>query len=103
MPNTATGCITGGHGFARTGVGRMAVGPERTSIQPGIGNGINNLFAASAEKLRNHGSGGNPYEKNMVQSNPVKTVFQSQDPLNFMRLNHRDEQIADAVRLLSFG
>src|SRR5690606_5981686 len=57
----------------------------------------------AAEETGNNRRRGDADEKHVVEPDPVEAVFQRKDALDFMRLNHGNENVADRQRLVSFG
>jgi hypothetical protein len=53
------------------------------------------LVAAKAEKLRNDGCGGNFDENDVVETNTVEGIQESEPTLNFMGLDHGLKDIMD--------
>ena len=72
--------------FARAGIRRVTVSAQRAAIGARIGNGIDDLFARSAEKLRRDSRGCDAHEQHVVQADAIETIFQREHALDFVRL-----------------
>ena len=57
----------------------------------------------AAEKLRGDGGGGDADEQHVIKADAVETVFERENALDFVRLDHRGEDIADGESLFAFG
>ena len=86
-----------------TGVRRVAMGPKRAAIHPGIGNGIDDLVTRAAEELRGDGGGRDADEQYVVEADAVETVFERENALDFVSLDHRGEDVAHGEGFLAGG
>ena len=86
----AGGGVAGGPGFARAGVGRVAIGAQRAAVEPGVGDGVDDLLARAAEQLRGDGGGGDADEQDVIEADAVEAVFQREDALDFVGFDHRE-------------
>ena len=91
--------ITGSPGLAGHGVGGVAVGTQALAINPGLGDSVGNALLVQAEHLGNDGSAGNLDEDDMVQTDLVVGVEQSQASLDLVGLDHGLEDILDGEDL----
>jgi hypothetical protein len=60
----------------------MSVCTKRLAIDPGLRNGVISLRLGQAKKTGDNSGTGNLDEDNMIKSDPVETVFQSETSLN---------------------
>lgn len=60
----------------------MSVCTKRLAIDPGLRNGVISLGLGQAKKTGDNSGTGNLDEDNMIKSDPVETVFQSETSLN---------------------
>jgi len=60
----------------------MSVCTKRLAIDPGLRNGVISLRLGQAKKAGDNSGTGNLDEDNMIKSDPVETVFQSETSLN---------------------
>lgn len=93
--------ITGGPRLSRHGVWRVAVGSQALAVDPSLGDGVGSLLLVQAEHLGDDGSTGNLDEHDMVKTDLVVRVEQSQASLNLVRLDHGLEDITDGELLAS--
>lgn len=66
----------------------MSVSSERLAINPSLGNGIGNLGIGEAEHLGDDGSGGNLDQDDVVKTDLVVGVEESQASLDLVGLDH---------------
>ena len=98
MPHRPAGGVAGRPALARTRVGCVAVGPQRAAVDPGVGKRVEQVVARAAEQARRHGGGGDAHEQHVVQPDAVEAVFQREDALDFVRLDHGHEHVAHRQR-----
>lgn len=91
--------ITGSPGLSGHGVGGVSVGSERLAINPSLGNGIGNLLLVEAEHLGDDGGRGNLDQDNVVKTDLVVGVEESQAALDLVGLDHTLEDILDGEDL----
>src|SRR5690606_28193896 len=91
----AAGRVTGGPGFARAGVGRVAVGAQRGAVEPRVRDGVDDLLAGAAQQRGGDGGGGDADEQDVVEADAVEGVFEGKHTLNLVGLHHGDEDVAD--------
>lgn len=91
--------VTGSPRLAGHGVGRVAVGTQRLSINPGLGDGVGNLLLAEAEHLGDDGGGGDLDEDDVVETDLVVRVEQGEAALNLVGLDHGLEDVTDGEDL----
>ncbi|MNC24701.1 hypothetical protein D3C75_727660 [compost metagenome] len=92
--HTTAGSITGGPRFARTGVGRMAVGTQRLAVDEGVGQGAQHLLTVGPHQPGAHGGGGHLDQYHVVEANTVEGIFQRQHALDLVSHDHGFEHIA---------
>ena len=97
----ARGGIAGGPGFARAGIGRMAVGAQRLAIDPGQRYRIQDFVAGQAEHLGDHRSRRDLNQHHVIQADLVERVFQCDTALDFVRLDHAGQHVLHRQRLLA--
>jgi hypothetical protein len=61
-PDGAAGGVAGRPGFSRAGVGRVAIGSQRGTVEPRVRERVDDLFARAAEESGCDGSGGNAHK-----------------------------------------
>jgi hypothetical protein len=91
----ALASITGSPRLSGHGVGCVTVGSERLAINPSLGDGIGNLLLVEAEHLGDDGGRGDLDKDNVVKTDLVVGVEESQATLNLVGLNHGLENILD--------
>lgn len=77
----------------------MAVGSQGLAVDPGLGDGVGNLLLAKAEHLGDDGGGGDLDEDDVVETDLVVRVEQSQAALNLVGLDHGLEDVLDSEDL----
>jgi hypothetical protein len=77
----------------------VAVGTESLAINPSLGNGIGNLLLVEAEHLGDNGSAGNLDEDNVVKTDLVVRVKESEAALDLVGLDHSLKNILDSEDL----
>jgi hypothetical protein len=93
--DSALAGITSGPGLAGHGVGRVTVGTQTLAINPGLGDGIGGLLLSKAEHLGDDGGGGDLDQDDVVETDLVVGVLESQNTLDLVGLDHGLEDIAD--------
>lgn len=81
----------------------MAVSAERLTINPGLGDGVNGLGARQTEELGDHSGSGDLDEDNVVETNTVEGVLESQASLDLVGLDHGLKNVLDLGNLDSGG
>src|SRR5690606_3746480 len=71
----------------------MAVGAQAGAVQPSLGEGVDDLLLAAAEHVGDYRGRRDPYQQYMAQADAVEAVFQRDDALNLVCLDHRREHI----------
>lgn len=87
--------ITGSPRLPRHGVGRVTVCAQALAVDPGLGDGIGSLLLGQAQQLRGNSSSGDLDKHDVVQADLVERVFQSQNALDLVGLDHGLENITD--------
>lgn len=77
----------------------MAVGSQRLTVNPGLGDSVGNLLLAEAEHLGDDGGGSDLDEDDVVETDLVVGVEQSQAALDLVSLDHGLKDILDGVDL----
>ena len=93
--------VAGRPALARAGVRRMAVGAQGAAVDPGVGQGIDYLLERPAQHLRGDGRRGDAHEQHVIEADAVERIFQREDALDFVRLDHRGQHVAHGQRLLA--
>jgi hypothetical protein len=91
----ALASITGSPRLSGHGVGGVAVCSQRLTINPSLGNSVGNLLLVEAEHLGDDGGRGDLDEDNVVKTDLVVRVEESQAALDFVSLDHGLENILD--------
>ena len=94
--------VTGSPRLAGHGVGGVAVGAEGLAVNPGLGDGVGGLLLVEAEHLGDDGGGGDLDEDDVVETDLVVRVEESEAALDLVGLDHALENIADG-ELLAVG
>src|SRR5438094_681711 len=81
----------------------MSISSQGPTIQPGVRNSIRDLLFAAAKEFSGKSSGGYAHQQHMIEAHSIETVFQGENPLNFVRLDHGCEQVANTERSVAFG
>lgn len=97
--NGALASVACGPGLARHGVGGVAVRAEGLAIDPSLRDSITGLSLGQAEKLGDNGGGCDFDEDNVVETNLVVGVKESQASLNLVRLDHSLKHLLDGNNL----
>jgi hypothetical protein len=56
------------------------------------------LIARAAQQSRRHGRRRDSNKQDMVETDAIETIFEREYPLDFVRLNHGGQEVADGVR-----
>jgi hypothetical protein len=91
----ALASITGSPGLSGHGVGGVAVGSQRLAINPSLGDSVGNLLLVEAEHLGDDGGRGDLDKNNVVKTDLVVGVEESQATLDLVSLDHGLEDILD--------
>src|SRR5207244_650439 len=78
-------------GFARAGVGSVAVGPQALAVEPGVGDRVDDSLAGKAEHLRHDRGGGHLHQHHVIEPDAVEAVLEGDHALDLMGLDHRGE------------
>lgn len=99
--------VTGSPRLAGHGVGGVSVGTEGLAVNPGLGDSVGGLLLGQAEELGDDGGGGDLDEDNVVKTDLVEGVEESQAALDLVGLDHGLENLFDgddlAVAKVSTG
>ncbi len=90
----AAGRIAGRPTLSRTGIGSVAVGPQRAAIDPGVGNGVDDLIPRSPQQVCGDRDRRNPNQQHMIQPDTIEAVVESEHALNLVGLDHRGENVS---------
>ncbi|CAG9196978.1 hypothetical protein BCAR13_120040 [Paraburkholderia caribensis] len=90
-------------GLARARVRRVAVSAQRVSIDKRLRHCVDQLIARQSEQLANHGCGSKLHEQHMIEADLVERVFERDAALNFVRLDHGDQDVFHRERLFAVG
>jgi hypothetical protein len=93
--NGTLASITGGPRLSGHGVGGVAVSSQRLTINPSLSDSIGNLLLVEAEHLGDDGGRGDLDEDDVVKTDLVVGVEESQASLNLVSLDHGLENILD--------
>jgi hypothetical protein len=91
--------VTGSPRLAGHGVGGVAVGSQTLAINPGLGDGIGNLLLTEAEHLGDNSGGGDLDEDDVVETDLVVGVEESQASLDLVGLDHGLKDVLDGEDL----
>jgi hypothetical protein len=89
--------------LAGSSVRSMAVGAERLSVHPCLGDRINRLVPRKAEEFGNNGGGGDLDEDDVIETDTVEGVEESKASLDFVGLDHGLENVMDGQGLSLAG
>ena len=89
--------------LARPRVRCMSIGAQRTTVNPGVRHGIDDLLAVAAQHARDHRGGCHTHQEHMVKSDAVVAVLQCQHALYLMRLDHCRQHILHRQRCFAFS
>src|SRR3989442_10823746 len=73
----------------------MAIETQAAAVGPGVGDRAENLILASPKHGCGYRGRRQPDEKHMIQTDAIKAIFQRQDSLDFVRLDHRRENVSN--------
>ncbi len=90
-------------GFARTGIGCMAIGTQRLAIDKGLGQCRQQLLAIGPHQLGAHCGGSHFHQQHMIEADTVEGVFQGNHALNLMGHDHGLEHIIHGQRCFAIG
>jgi hypothetical protein len=102
MPHGPAGRIARRPTLARSGVRRVPIRPKRASVEPCVGDSIDDLLSRSAEHGGHDGCGGNTHQQNVIEAHAVEAVFEGEHALDLVRLDHGRENVANDRRLSAF-
>ena len=91
--------ITGSPRLSGHGVGGVSVSSQRLAINPSLGNGIGNLLLIETKHLGDDGGRGNLDQDNVVKTDLVVRVEESQATLDLVGLDHTLKDILDGEDL----
>ena len=77
----------------------MPVGTQALAIDPRLCDGVGSLLLAKTKHLADNGGAGNLDQHNVVQTDLVERVEESQAALNFVGLDHGLENVTHGERL----
>lgn len=97
--DSALAGITGGPRLTGHGVGSVTVGAEGLAVDPGLGDGSLGLLWVQTEHLGDDSGGGDLDVDDVVQTDLVEAVLQSQATLDFVCLDHALEHVVDGELL----
>ena len=87
----AAGGVAGGPGFAGAGVGGVAVGAEALAVDPGEGEGVDDLVAGEAEHVSDDGRARDLDEDDVIEADAVEGVFKGEAALDLVGFDHGGE------------
>lgn len=87
--------ISGGPRLAGHCVWRVSVSTHALPVNPRLGDGVTSLHLIQTEHLRHDGGRGNLDVDNMVNTDTVERVLQSQASLDLVGLDHPLQHITD--------
>ena len=87
--------------LARAGVRGVSIGTQRATIDPSIGDGVDDLLTGASQHRRYDGSGGNAYQDDVIQSHTVEAVLEGEYTLDLVCLDHAGQHVAHRRRSLS--
>lgn len=93
--NGARTGISGGPGLTGHGVGCVTVRTEGLSVNPSLGDSVGGLLTGETEELGDNGGGGDLDEDDVVKSNAVEGVLESESSLDLVSLDHGLKNILD--------
>lgn len=99
VPDASARGISSGPRFPRPGVGRVSIGAESATVEPGIREGLDDGGFIQVEHATGDGSGGNADEDDVVEADAVEAVFEGEDALDFVSLDAPVEDVADGEGL----
>ena len=99
----ARGGIARRPGLARAGIGRMTIGAQCGTVDPGMGQGIDDLLTAAAQQFGDHRGGRHPDQKYMIKAHAIETVLQRQHALNLVGHDHGVQHVLHGQRRLAVG
>jgi hypothetical protein len=97
--DSALASVTSSPRLPGHGVGGVSVSAETLAINPRLCDGIGGLLLVEAEKLGNNSSGSDLDQNNVVQTDLVVGVLQSQNTLDFVSLDHGLQNILNCQNL----
>ena len=81
----------------------MAVGAQALPVDEGVGHRADDFVARETEHLRHHGRRRNFDEHHVIESDAIEAVFERDDPLDLVGLDHRRQHIAHRARRFAAG
>ena len=94
QPHRAARRVARRPAFARAGVRRVAIRPQRAAVHERQRKRVDDLLARAAEQTRCNCRRSDAHQQHMIEADAVESIFQSEHALNFMCLNHRYQHIA---------
>ena len=89
------------HDFRDPVFGRVAVGAQAAAVDPGVRDRVEDLLVRSAQQGRGHGRAGHADQQHVIESDAVEGVFQGEDALDFVGLDHGRQHVADAEAVVT--
>ena len=89
--------------FARTGVGRVAVGAQALPVDEGVGHRADDFVARETEHLRHHRRRRNFDEHHVIESDAIEAVLEGDDPLDLVGFDHGRQHLAHRARRFAAG
>ncbi|CAB3773046.1 hypothetical protein LMG29739_06363 [Paraburkholderia solisilvae] len=93
--------VAGGPRLARAGVRRMAVRAQRVPIDERERHRVDQLVAREADQLADHRGRRELDEQHMIEPDLVERVLERDAALNFVRLDHADQDVFHRQRLFA--
>ncbi len=88
--------VTGSPRLTRASVGSVTVSTERLAVNESLGDNVDSLVAGVAEQLGDNGSRGDLDEDNVVKTNTVEGVLESEASLDLVSLDSGSEDILNS-------
>lgn len=81
----------------------MTVGAQRLTISPCLGDGVDSLVTVETQQLGDDSSAGDLDEDDVIETDTVVGVEESEAPLDLVSLDHAREDIMDSELLTLAG
>lgn len=101
--NTTGSSITSSPRFARTSVGEVSVGSQTVTIDPALADSVQDSLAITTKETSRDRGRSQLDEQDVIQTNSVETVFQSQATLDFVGLDQTVKNVLHGQRSLAFS
>jgi hypothetical protein len=73
------------------------------TVDPGVGEGVDDFLVRRAQHLRDHGGGRNLHQHDVIETHAIEAVFERDDALDLVRPDHALQHVAHRQRRVPVG